>query len=96
MEPSPNNIAIEAWHVVIALLGAAAAWAWKFVTGDISTLKKISVTKDEFGSYADHAQKQRDELRTAVIDLYKQQKEAEERQNDRHIELLNAIHEARK
>lgn len=69
METPPTSTP-ELWHAVLAAIGAGAMWAWKFVTGNIKELRTTSVTKDEFNAYTERSQKQRDELREAVVKLF--------------------------
>ena len=98
--PQPvDGSGIEWLKWALAVIGAGALWAWKFVTGNISDLKKTTVSREEFRTEMSHvtddmaaAAKQRDELRTSVIDLYRGQTELREDISRKHIELLEAIH----
>lgn len=91
--PPSNGFVLEIWHMVIGVIGFGLTWAWKFVTGDIRRLRDTTVTKDDFQQFMEASTKQRDELRDAVIDLYKGQKEMTETINKHHLDLLTAIHE---
>lgn len=94
--PTPSGGWLEAWHAALAIIGAAAIWAWNFVTGDIRKLRDTTVTKETFKEYSDRAQKQRDELRESVIALHNGQKALEQKMNEQTIQLINAIHEVKK
>ena len=96
MDTPPQNFVLELWHVIVGFVAFALSWAWKFVTGDIRRLRDTTVTKDDFQQFMEASTKQRDELRDAVIDLYKGQKEVTAAVNDMRVDLLNAIHEAKK
>ena len=95
MSQGPDGF-LEAWHAALAVLGAAGIWAWNFVTGDIRKLREDSVTKTTFTEYAEHAQTQRDELRSSIIKLYDGQTAMTQRMNDQHVATLNAIHEVKR
>lgn len=87
---------VDIWHVALGLIAAGAAWAWKFVTGDIRRLRDTTVTKDTFEAYGESAQKQRDELRESIIKLYEGQTALTRQMNDQHVTILHAIHEVHK
>lgn len=99
---SGGGFVLEAWHAVLALIAAGGTWAWKYVTGNIKELRDVSVTKTDFSKAIQEikdtikendarATKQRDELRSSVIDLYQSQKSMTEDVNDKFLRLLEAI-----
>jgi len=90
--PSTQGFVLELWHGAVALIGAGAAWAWRFVTGDIRQLREESVTKQDFHEYAQRAEQTRVELRRSIIDLYKGQDDIKEALSTQTIRLLEAIH----
>ena len=96
MDTPPSNGWMEAWHAAIAILGAGAIWAWNFVTGDIRKLRDTTVTKETFKEYTDRANQQRAEFREWLTALHEGQKRLDEKMNDQHVTILNAIHEVKK
>ena len=105
--PPNQTFSVEWWQAIIGAVVAALGWGWRYVTGNIKELRDNSVTKTDFTAYEARASESRKELRDAIVDLYKGQKDLaiELRDTQRnmtdtinmhHSQLIDAIHESKK
>jgi hypothetical protein len=94
--PAPQGFVLEIWHVVLGFMGFALTWAWNFVTGNIRQLRDTTVTKEDFKAYAEASQKQRDELREAVIKLYGGQDALKTEMHAIETRIITAVHEVKR
>jgi len=98
MNPSPEDAANTKTLLggVGAALLAVCTWLWAY------THRKIEdrVNKTDFDTYTKAAAEQRDAIheelkvqRGHIAKVFDQMKDMNEKNHDRHIELLNAIHD---